>query len=103
MGMDSARATAVEGVTATRRRRDDNLRHNGDGRRNDNGRGVGGEEWGKLGRYHRGRGVAINLTLFLCASYIVLLTPHICNAQTKRRHVSPWCADGVGVLGLGAA
>ncbi len=40
---------------------------------------------------------------FQCAYYIVLLAPHICNAQTKRRHVSPWCGDGVGVLGLGAA
>jgi hypothetical protein len=67
------------------------------------GRGVGGKEWGKLGRYHRGSGVAINLTLFLCAYYIVFLAPHICNAQTKHRHVSPWCGDGVGVLGLGAA
>jgi hypothetical protein len=66
---------------------------------------VAGEEWGKLGRYHRGSGIAINLTLFtfsvLCL--IVLLAPHICDAQTKRRHVIPWCGDGVGVLGLGAA
>ncbi len=40
---------------------------------------------------------------FLCAYYIVLLAPHICDAQTKRRHVSPWCEDDVDVLGLGAA
>ena len=48
-------------------------------------------------------GVAINLTLFLCAYYIALLAPHICDAKTMHRHVSPWCGDGVGVLGLGAA
>jgi hypothetical protein len=93
-------------VTAwkARRQRDSNVRHNGDGRRNDNGRGAGGKEWGKLGRYHRGSGVAINLTLFLCAYYIVLLAPHIiCDAQTKRRHVNPWCGDDVDALGLGAA
>ena len=83
--------------------RDGNVGHNGDGRRNGNGRGVGGKEWGILGRYHRGSGVAINLTLFLCAYYIVLLAPHICDDQTKRKHVSPWCGDGFGVLGLGAA
>jgi hypothetical protein len=45
----------------------------------------------------------INLTLFLYAFYIVLLAPHICDAQTKRRHVSPWCGDDVDVLGFGAA
>ena len=56
-----------------------------------------GANWGDI----IGSGVAINLTLFLCAYYIVLLAPHICDAQTKRRHVSPWCGNGVGVLGLG--
>ncbi len=34
---------------------------------------------------------------------ILLLAPHICDAQTKRRHVSPWCGDDVDALGLGAA
>ncbi len=58
-----------------RRRRNGNVMHNGDGRHNGNGQGVGGKEWGKLGQYHRERGVAINLTLFLCAYYIVLLAP----------------------------
>ncbi len=86
-----------------RRRRDGNVRHDGDERLNSNGRGVGGDEWGKLGRYHHGSGVAINLTLFLCAYYIVLLAPHICDTQTKHRHVSTWCGDGVSVLSLGAA
>ncbi len=85
-----------------RRRRNGNVRHNGDGRRSGNGRGVGGKEWGILGRYHRGSGVAIKLTLFLYAYYIVLLAPHICNAQPKRRDDRPWCGDDVDALGLGA-
>ncbi len=64
---------------------------------------LGAKKWGKLGRYHHGSGVAINLTLFLCAYYIVLLAPNICDTQTKRRHISPWCGDDVDALGLGAA
>jgi hypothetical protein len=79
------------------------VRHNSDGRLKGNGWGIGGGEWGKLGRYHCRSGVNLNLTLFLCAYYIVLLAPDICDAQTKHRHVSPWCGDGVGVLGLGVA
>jgi hypothetical protein len=81
MAMATATATAMATATAT----------------------VGGEECGILGRYHRGSGVAINLTLFLYAYYIVLLTPHICDAQTKRRDDRPWCGDDVDALGLGAA
>ena len=83
MAMATATATATAMVTATAT--------------------VGGEECGILGRYHRGSGVAINLTLFLYAYYIVLLTPHICDAQTKRRDDRPWCGDDVDALGLGAA
>ena len=48
-------------------------------------------------------GLGINLTLFLCVYSTVLLAPDICDTKTKHRRVSPWCGDGVGVLGLGAA
>ena len=47
--------------------------------------------------------LAIYLTPFLCVYSTVLLTPDICDAQTKRRRINPWCGDGVGVLNQGAA
>jgi hypothetical protein len=43
------------------------------------------------------------LNSFLCVYSTVLLALDICDAQTKRRRVSQWCGDGVGVLGLGTA
>ena len=86
-----------------RQQRDGNVRHNEDGRHNGNGRGVEGKECGKLGQYHRGSGENLNVTFFQCVYSIVLLAPDVCDTQTKHRHVSPWCGDGAGVLGLGAA
>ena len=58
--MDSVRAMAIDGnamAWKAQRRRDGNVRHNGDGRHNGNELGVGVGEWGKLGGYHCGSSV----------------------------------------------
>ena len=72
--------------------RNGNVGHNGDEKRKGNGRGVGGREWGKLGQYHRGSNVNLNLTLF----YVSILQYY-----SLRTYVMPKPSIGMFAHGVG--